>query len=363
MRHCAGIAAAFAAGARTHAGRRPPSPRSRPVIPGAWLLSLLLSLAAACAAPTMEARIAHGEERSGEAEAALDEAEKAMAALEPTVAEERLSEATEALGDPDAALYPEHELLQGRLSAARTKLGVVRAEKARRDLELEVERRRDLLVQALEKLRLLQEALGAASVAARDVEAAKDAAEELEEALADGKELEPRDPDYAAYASGARRKHEEALKALERAGRVVAFVAGPLTRLQEATALRKKAEAARAEERTELQQEALAGLKECLDEGTRALAVAPPIGTAGVLLDGTATTPAAVTERCRKDAEALAAAILKAEKEARKAAARKPPAKEVKKEAKKPRSGSKLKPEPAAKQPAPKKGAKPVFIR
>src|SRR5690242_20379655 len=98
------------------------------------LLVLALLLAAACGPRTVQARMEHSEKRAGQAEAALDEAEASLQALDPDRAEKRIERAREAISDPDFAYYPERELLRERLARAEANLPVVRKEKARREL-------------------------------------------------------------------------------------------------------------------------------------------------------------------------------------------------------------------------------------
>src|SRR5262249_13736355 len=91
----------------------------------------------------MSARISHSERLANHADELVSKAESAMEALEPKDAEDLLRDAKKVMAEADAQLYPEYEMLAGRLKDDEAKLPQARKARERRDLEVEIAKRRE----------------------------------------------------------------------------------------------------------------------------------------------------------------------------------------------------------------------------
>jgi hypothetical protein len=275
-------------------------------VPKPRLALLIVVLAAACGPKGLQARLINSEKRAGAADNALDEAEKAMKALEPDDAERALNEAKEALADPDIEYYPEREMIRDRLKRDEEFLPRVRAERERRDLELKVAERRKKIDEVFAEYRPAMAAMRKAGAEKDQVSKAVSLADDVEEELDDGKELEPKDAAYAAYAADLRKQLEHDAPERKLARARVEFVDAVGELRHDAM---EKAKVARSEKKREARAEAWGEAREkyagCAEKGQKRLAETPELVRAAILLEGARTTPEAVVAFCATQVDAV----------------------------------------------------------
>lgn len=201
-------------------------------------VALVLS---ACGPKTMDARLRDAERYADKASGYLDQAEKAMAALEPKDMEEALSDAKRVLAEKDIELYPEAQMHFDRYQELAGKLPAVKAEREKRDLEIRLNKARDKIVPRVQALVEAQEAVVPSAPTRGQVEAVESKGKSLKEALDDELDLFVKDADFAAWAKSQRNKADKALEGAARAKKGVAFLEGPVTTWKEALALQKDA--------------------------------------------------------------------------------------------------------------------------
>lgn len=276
---------------------------------------LAFVLLAGCSPPTLKARLINAERRARDAEASLDRAEQAMAALEPDEAGRELRRAREALSDPDVGYYPERELIGQRLSADEAKLPAVRKERERRDLELKVAERLKALEELEPRFDRALEGVARRQLEEDAVDGARGLFDDLRAELDEGKELEPRHAEYAAFARRVRQKLERGAPAIALAGHRLEFVEGPGEVSVEAGEVMRRARKERElRRRIDLFEEARSGYARCVEQGKRLLARAQGLSRASILLEGKATTPGAVTSSCASNVRAIAKRIASAQR-------------------------------------------------
>lgn len=275
---------------------------------GVWVLApLALAVGlGACGPRSMQARIASGERKSERASTLLDEAERAMRELEPDRAEARLREAENLLSDKDVELYPESELLRARLTEVRGRLAPSREERARQDLQKEVQRRREEVDRALADLRSALPELERKDAGRAQVDHVRDASRRVEQRVEDGKGLEAKDPAYAEYAGQALKQVQEARGRAAVVEKTLEFIAGPMKDRAEAVALAKRAKEERdLEERLGLYTQARRRFSDCIDNGQKLIDEAPGLEKAGVELDGKTVSVKVVTTGCQAQVDGL----------------------------------------------------------
>ncbi len=286
-----------------------------------FLLPISIALAA-CGPPSLKARLINAERRAGEAEDALDEAEKAMAELEPDKAVSHLKRARAKLSDPDVGYYPERGLIGDRLARAEAQVPQVRAERERRDLEQKVNKQRlrvEKVLPAFEKARAVP---GAKTLDRDAVDEAEDAIEDLQDVLNDGQALEVKQADYASYAKALRAKLEAVAPGVKLARARLVFAEGPGERRAEAEAIMKRAAAAKArEDRLDLFEDAHEKWVDCSEKGRKRIKENSALAKAAISLQGKTTTPDAVVRLCEKRAVAVAKQVNTLKKQIEKARA------------------------------------------
>lgn len=268
---------------------------------------LILAVLAACAPKTLEQRLLNAEHQAGKAEEFLDRADAAMDRFEPDPASELLEDAQRELSDPDVGYYPEREILQNRLSKARARLALVRAEVAKRKLAEEVDRQRLDVEPRLAKLKESTARVRGTSANRSQVEDAEDALKEAERSLKAGKDLETRDPPYGEWAQRARSTVEQLAPEILLADQRVRFRDGPGAEALEGTGVEKRARALRkGQGRVELAEKALEHFSSCSREAKRLLEDAPPtLSHAELGLAGLPSYAPAVLSFCQAHARAM----------------------------------------------------------
>src|SRR5262245_27502538 len=103
--------------------------------------------------------MANAEKLAQKAEASLDEAEKAMTALEPDAAQSAITDTRKAMAETDFGYYPERELLKCRVSKDEQVLLRVRVEVAKRELERRLTKQKANVDKRLVELRSALEVL------------------------------------------------------------------------------------------------------------------------------------------------------------------------------------------------------------
>lgn len=306
-------------------GRMTPKTVAAPLIVPIVVLSLAVS---ACAAKSKSRR---AEDAATEVDNHLRDAERHMRALDVDRAEDSLEDAKEELQNPDLEYHPEATLLKDRYLELLSRLDVVRAEKAKRELELAVEKQRQELERAKTRLLNAAEALSKPESGRREVDEVRGAMEDLSRVLEDGKQYEAKSTSYADDAAHAQRRVEDAKVRLALADARLRFVDGPAaawTRGQSQFAEAKKEKDL--ERRQERYTDARRELLQCKEEGSKLTAERAGLAGAAIMVDGKTMSAGSVVTSCEKTIAALdklaaknARAVEKAKKKAAKKAKRK----------------------------------------
>ncbi len=257
-------------------------------------MALLILLATGCGPKTMEARMRDAEKLADRAAGYLDDAEKAMAALEPKQMQSALEDAKDVLARKDIELYPEAQMHLDRYRELNGKLAEVKATREKRDLEKRLNQARDKIVPRAQALLEAQEALvpGAPTRAACDTLEAK--AKALKDAVDDDLDLFVKDSDFAAWARSQRNKVDKALDAAAHARVALAFLEGPVTSWREGVTLQKDAKAKKsAGDRETALREAKNRFADCAKAAT-------PVAELKVTVDGKPMSPAQLVTVCDK---------------------------------------------------------------
>lgn len=278
----------------------------KPAVVAALLLAA--ALGAACGPKTLKARLINSERKATQAERQLDEAERAMAQLEPDQAARHLEDARESMADPDIGYYPERTLIAERLERASARLPAVRKEREKRDLELAVNDRQAKVSKALTELQHAVEAIRA-SLERSTVSGGRDAVEELNDELDDGRELEPKSAEFARWTKGVRGKLEALNAEVVLAAKRLAVTEGPGEKYREGRALRAEARASKDKEKKRaLNTDARDKFLACHKEVKELLEEARAVASAIVVIEGQRLSTSSLSSRCVHEAEAAAKA-------------------------------------------------------
>lgn len=304
---------------------------------GAVALAGAVVLAVGCGPRTMQARVEAGERHADRASALMDEAQRALDALEPDRAQDRLREAKEQLSDRDVETNPEAEMLRSRLSQLEARLPEVRAQKARNELAKKVAERKQVIDASLSKLRAAVAELKPGVTDRSVVRAARDGIRRVRDDIAWKKELQSEDAAFGQYVEALGVELESTERTIDLAEKAAAFEEGPVHALESATALADKAKAeTQLAERLKLENDALAQYRACADAAKKQLADDLGLERTQVKVAGKLTAPPDVRKACEAGVTAqqkLAAATQKgldreakrqalAEEKAKKAAAK-----------------------------------------
>jgi hypothetical protein len=253
----------------------------------------------ACGPKSMSARREHGQKLADEADEQLSKAERAMGELEPQEAQDALAVAKKLLGDADAQLYPEYEMLSGRLKEDEAKLPDVRRVRELKDLQAAIAKAKEKIEERLAAMKKALKALDAPGVEKGQIDDAASAASDLLDALKDGAELEPKDKAYAEYAKSRREQQTQSKDPIGLARARFDFMHGPgEVREKAAEKLKEgKAEKASGDKRSAFA-EAKKLYGECQDACRKALTANPAISRLPIMASGKKTTPEALDSAC-----------------------------------------------------------------
>lgn len=140
-----------------------------------------------------------------EAERQLNEAEKALDALDADSAVEQLQSAERSLGDSKIENYPEAELLKARHSELTARVPRVREEVARRKLAAEVKSAREKIDAGRAELKDAIELIKRRDPEESELKRAESALDSVRTALEGGDTLEAKDAEYAKFALSVRK--------------------------------------------------------------------------------------------------------------------------------------------------------------
>ena len=288
----------------------------RAEISSSLILVLSVALAGGCSGPTtLHAQMDHAETQGREAEARLDEAEKALDVLDADRAEKLIDDARDYLRDPSITKYPEHSMLKERVHKDENRLLEARKEIAKRELERRVLERRQKIEVASNGFESVIAAALRPDVTAVSIEAAREKGEDVDEVLKDNTELDAKDKALADYVEGVRKTFDKAMADVRRSERGLSFREGPGkvhaegVGILEQAALEKELEKLLA-----LHKDARSRFDTCASKGKELIGSSPELAKMKIELDGKTTTPETVSADCSKQSGALAKKITQEEK-------------------------------------------------
>lgn len=257
--------------------------------------------ALACGPKSMRQRMSTSEKLANEADELLSKAEKAMADAEPKVAEDLIKDAKKVVADPDAQLYPEYEMLTGRLKDDEARLPEVRKLREKKDLEAAVAKQREKVEEQVARVTKARKALEDPNVDKGPIDELDDAAKDLAGVLKDGTELEPKDKAYAEYAKKQRELAEKAKEPIALARARLEFMKGPAALRDQAAQKLKDAKAAKGEDKRAALTEAKALYDQCQDASRKLLMANPAMSRLPITAAGKKTTPEELDTACSKE--------------------------------------------------------------
>jgi hypothetical protein len=248
----------------------------------------------------------YAEKSAEKAGGLIDEADRALEAMQPDKAESKLAEANKILSEPDVAYYPERDMLLGRLKDDEARLAQVRTDVAKRQLGEAVADRRKAIDSTQTKLKKAVDDLHAPGLATSQVKSARSAVEEMQSEIDRGKELESKDKPYADYAHGLKKVLDQAAGEIRQADKTVAFLEGPGAGRKKGAELAKEAEGEKdAHKRHETLTAARDKFKACVDEGRKMLSASPDLKKAVIVLEESVTSPDGIVAECASREAAL----------------------------------------------------------
>jgi hypothetical protein len=263
------------------------------------VLSALLLIALACGPKSMSARRIHSEKLANEADDLVQKAEGYMRELEPNDAQEALDDAKKVLSDADAPLYPEYEMLMGRIKEDEARLPDVRRVREARDLQAAITQRKAKIEEEAARLKQALKALDAPGVEKGAVDDAADAAGDLLDELKDGLDLEPKDKPYAEWARKQRELFEKAKEPIQLARARVDFASGPGELRTQAQEKAKEARGLKvAEEKRAAYAEAKKLYEKCQDACRKLLTANPAVSRLPIVVAGKRMTPEGLDSAC-----------------------------------------------------------------
>jgi colicin import membrane protein len=279
-------------------------------------MGVVLVLAPACGPRTFQARMEAAERRGDRASALMDEAQRALDAVEPDRAQDRLRDAREQVSSREMEANPEAGLLRSRLAELEARLPEVKARRARNELAKKVAERKQVIEASLSRLRAAVAELKPGVVDRSLPRVARNALRSVRDDIAWRKELQTEDPDFGGYVEALGVELDSTERKIDVAEKVAAFAEGPVRALESASAQMDKAKAeARLSARLDLENDALGKYRACADEAKKQLTDDPGLERAQVLASGRLTSPPEVQKTCESRATAqqkLVAATRKA---------------------------------------------------
>ncbi len=259
----------------------------------------LALLALSCGPKSMSARREHSQRLSDDAEEQLALAERAIAELNEVVADKALNKARKILKDPDAPLYPDYEILVGRLKEDDAKLPDVKRAREAKELQLAITERKAKIEEAAAALKKSLKALEAPAVEKAVVEEAAAAQAALADAIKEGAELEKKDNAYAEWVKPKRDAQDKAKDPIGLAKARIDFMEGPAVFREKAAEQLKAGKAAKPQdEKRAAYKEAKKLYEQCQDACRKLLTANPAISRLAITASGKKTTPEALDTAC-----------------------------------------------------------------
>jgi hypothetical protein len=260
---------------------------------------VLALLVVSCGPKSMSARRANSQKIADQTDEELSRAERAMADLDAAGAQKAIDAARKLLMDPDSQLYPEYEMLAGRLKEDEAKLPDVRKAYEQRELQNAIAKRKTAIDEAAAALKKSLKALDAAALEKSAVEDASKAAADLLDAIKEGQSFEKKDSAYAEWVKAKRDQHEKAKDPIGLAKARVDFMEGPAALREKAAEKLKEGKASKdnAEKRAAFT-EAKKLYDKCQDACRKALTANPAISRLPIVASGRKTTPEALDSAC-----------------------------------------------------------------
>jgi hypothetical protein len=261
----------------------------------------LLALVA-CGPKSMRQRMNASEKLANQVDELLSKAEKAITDVDPPAVESALKDAKKVISDPDAQLYPEYEMLTGRLKDDEAKLPAVRKLREKKDLEAAVAKQRDKIEELVARVKKDTKALEDPNVESGSIDDLEDAAKDLAGALKDGAELEAKDKAYAEYAKKQRELSEKAKDPVALARARVEFMKGPAALRDQAAQKLKDARAAtKPDDKRSALTDAKALYEKCQDASRKLLMANPAMSRLPIMAAGKKSTPEELDTACSKE--------------------------------------------------------------
>lgn len=278
----------------------------------AQTVSLLALLVFSCGPKSISARREHSQRLADKADEYLSRADQAMTDLEPDEATKNLASTQETLADPDASLYPEYEMLQGKLKEYQARLPAVRRAREQRDLQKAVAEQRRRVEEHLQTLQKRMAALNTMELEVDAVDDAVKAASEVLDVIKDGVDLEPKDKGYLEFVRGTKKTIEESRASLTQTRALAEFVQGPVKLREKALAAFKTGKTQKdQEDRRASFSEAVGLYEQCQSASRRLLTRSPAVSRKAIAALGKKTTPEAVDSACSTEAKQVSEALQK----------------------------------------------------
>jgi hypothetical protein len=288
------------------------------LLPATIAIAVALALAstAACGGPsTLRGQMDQAERQGQKADEDMDQAEKAIKALDVDKADTALKSARARLQDPNMAKYPEHKMLDDRLKRDTDKLEAAREEVRKRELERAVAAKKAEIDVAWSKVEPALEAAGAETAVAADIEAARTVLKDVKDKLDAGADLEKRDEGFSSYLDSMRKRVQSGAAAVKKDENSIAFRDGPLASRKAGSELADQLSSEKdAKKREALSTTAIEKFRSCADQSAQLISGTPEMAKAKVSLDGKKLSIDAIGADCRKKADALSKALARKQK-------------------------------------------------
>lgn len=282
----------------------------------ALVLGAAVALSSGCGPRTMQARMESGEHHADRAASLMDEAQRALDAVEPDRAESLLNEARSQLLDKDVNTNPEAELLWTRLNQLNARVPEVRGQQAQDQRAKKVAERKQVIEASLTKLResIAQLKPGLADLG--PVRSARDGIRQVRADLDWKKELQKEDPQFGQYVDALGVELESAERKADLAEKAVGFAQGPVKTQEAANAQAEKAmQEPKLADRLKLENEAQASYRACAEDAKKRLDEDLGLERTQVQAGGKLVSPAEVKTQCEAGVAAQQKLVLTTQKQ------------------------------------------------
>jgi hypothetical protein len=277
-----------------------------------WAFLLLVALAG-CGPKTIAQRTKDAEKLSDKIGSLLDEAERAMANVDPKTAEESLAEAQKLLADPDMYYSPEREMYASRHAEIAPKLEAAREARRLKDIEEAVTNERAEIGPSLQGMKDAAEAISTPKVDEKLIDAARDSVTALEKAVGASDErrlLALKEPSFMSYLKRAKTETEKARAEVTRAEKKLKFLTGPVALKDKASEELKQSKTEKdAEAKRTLVASAASGYGKCVSAGAEF--TKGGFGAEKILIGGSTTSVESVLETCKASQQSTEQALAK----------------------------------------------------